>query len=205
MFSITEILIIQFLCLIIVFNSKSVKKTFPFFYENINEKMNEFINIIKIFHENNPLLLDYYDKPDELFILKDEYQEEDNNKKELKPEVKYENKYLAKYKSFPNKYCFTEDELSEENKEYEKIKEKYKIDRFNTINAFQEQLHKINNIQEKGNIENDCKNINEFGINSLFKYFEIDNLDEDIIEELYNNLLKNKEELLKKIDASKSL
>lgn len=216
MYSITEILIVQVLCFVIIFNSKSavnyLKQIFPFFNGNFQEKMNEFINFYKFICENNPLLLDYSDKKDEPPEL--EEITKDDKKEELKPEEKYEDKYLEKFKRFPNEYSFTEVELDEISEEYIKIRVEYEKDRFNTINSIQERLYKINEIQEKGNIQNNgndfTKNINEFGINALLNFFEIEeeyNEDPDDfdIEELYMDLLKQKEELLKKMDETEKM
>lgn len=209
MYSITEILIVQVLCFVMIFNSKSainyLKKIFPFFNGNIVEKINEFINFYKFICENNPLLLDYSDKTDELPELEEIKKE---LKHEAKQEAKYEDKFLEKFKKFPNKYTFTEAELNEIHEEYLKIRTEYEKNRFITINTTQERLHKINDIQEKGNIQNDgndfTRNINEFGINSLLEFFKIkEDYDEEPddfdIEELYMDLLKDKEELLKKM------
>jgi hypothetical protein len=215
MYSITEIIIIQLLCFIIMFNSKSaihfLKQKFPFFNGNFQEKMNEFIRFYKFICDNNPLLIDY-EYSDEIPELDDI--QEVSIKQELKPEEKFEDKYLEKFKKFPNDFSFSETELQQENEEYIKIRVEYEKNRFNTINSIQEQLHKINEIQEKGNILNNgddfTKNINGFGINSLLKFFDIeedyeDDPDDFDIEELYMDLLKNKEELLKKMDETEKM
>jgi len=220
MYSITEILIIQLLCFAIVFNSKSVvnylKLIFPFFNGNFEEKINELFNsyfeMVQFLHENNPLLIDYSDK-DEIREVEDINKNEEL-KLQVKYEIKYEDKYLEKFKSFPNEYRFTEDEIEQISEEYIKIRVEYEKDRFNTINTIQERLYKINEIQEKGNIENNgddfTKNINEFGINALLNFFEIEeeyNEDPDDfdIEELYMDLLRDKEELLKKMDETEKM
>jgi len=215
MYSITEIIIIQLLCFIIMFNSKSaihfLKQKFPFFNGNFQEKMNEFIRFYKFICDNNPLLIDY-EYSDEIPELDDI--QEVSIKQELKPEEKFEDKYLEKFKKFPNDFSFSETELQQENEEYIKIRVEYEKNRFNTINSIQEQLHKINEIQEKGNILNNgddfTKNINGFGMNSLLKFFDIeedyeDDPDDFDIEELYMDLLKNKEELLKKMDETEKM
>jgi hypothetical protein len=224
MYSITEILIIQLLCFIMMFNSKSainyLKRMFPFFNGNFEEKMREFINFYKFLCEKNPLILDYEykedkedkedeeDKEDDLPELKDIKQEV------IKPEQKFEDKYLEKFKKFPNEFSFTEVELEQQKDEYEKIKIEYEKTRFDTIHRIQEQLSKINEIQEKGNIDHTkeqyTENINADGINMMLKFFEIEvEYDEDPddfdLEELYQDLLKNKAELLKKMDETEKM
>ena len=215
MYSITEI-IIQLLCFIIVFNSKSIinylRKQCKFFNGNFNEKMNELIRFYKFISENNPLLLHYLDKQDESLELEDI---KDSDKKEdIKSELKFEDKYLEKFKKFPNEFRLNEIELNEEKNEYEKIKLDYEKSRLDTINTIQERLLKINEIQEKGNISNVTnhftENINSFGIDCLIKFFDIEEeYDEDPddfnIEELYEDLLKNKGELLKKMDETEKM
>jgi len=216
MFSITEILMIQFLCFIIVLNSKSgisyLKQIFPFFNGNFEEKINEVIKFYKFICENNPLILDYSDTENIPVELADTKVE--NNPENVKPESKFEEKYLEKFKKFPNEYCFTQDELEQENEEYEKIKVEYEKTRFDMIHGIQEQLFKINEIQEKGNIdhtkENYTENINGFGIDKMLKFFGIeddwnDDPDDFDFEELYSDLLKNKEELLKKMDETEKM
>lgn len=210
MYSITEILIIQLLCFVIVFNSKSainyLKRTFPFFNGNFQQKVNEFINFYKFICENNPLLLDYLDREENTPELEDIKSE--NTSEELKPEQKFEDKYLEKFKKFPNEFSFTELELEQENEEFIKIKVEYEKTRYETIYGIQEKLFKINEIQETGNIDHSkeqyTENINADGINMILKFFEIEEeYDEDPddfdIEELYQDLLKNKEELFKKM------
>lgn len=212
MYSIIEIFIIQVLFFfVIIYNSKSavnyLKQIFPFLNVNFEEKMNEFIKFYKFICENNPLLLDYSDEKDEEPKLEEitKY----DNKEDLKPEEKYEDKYLEKFKRFPNEYSYTEAELKDISDEYIKIRLEYEKERVNTINTIKEGLYKINEIQEKGNIQNDgndfTKNINEFGMNGLLNFFEIEedyNDDPDYfdIEELYMDLLREKEELLKKME-----
>jgi len=212
MYSIAEILVIQLLCFIIIFNSKSavnyLKQTFPFFNQNFKEKIHELVNFFNFIWKHNPLILHYFDKTDERSVLVDTSKNTDK-KEELK---KYEDKYLEKFKRFPNEYCFTEDEFEQISEEYIKIRVKYEKDRYNTINSIQERLCKINEIQEKGNIENNgdnfTKNINEFGINGLLHFFKIEEEynekpDDFDIEELYMDLLRVKEEL--KMDKTEKM
>ena len=211
MYSISEIMLIRFLCFIIVINSDSIvnylKDKFPFF----NEKMNELNNFYEFICENNPILLIYYDD--------DEDDKQQDKKVEIveetkKIQIKYEDKYLDKFKTFPNEFRIDETEFKQENEEYERIKIEYEKTRLDTINAIQEGLFKINEIQEKGNIDHTkeryTENINAFGIDCLIKFLDIEEeYDEDQddfdIEELYQDLLKHKEELLKKLDETEKM
>ena len=178
--------------------------------------MTEFIHssyeVLKFISENNPLLLDYSyteDSPQELEDIKVE-----NTPEYVKPEQKFEDKYLEKFKQLKNEFIFTESELEEEKKEYEKIRIEYNKNRFNTINSIEEQLFKINEIQEKGNIDHTkeqyTENINAYGVNMMLKFLECEkeyeeDPDDFDIEELYQDLLKDKQKLLKKMDETEKM
>lgn len=205
MYSISEIILIQLLCFIFVFNSDRainyLKQRFLFFHELI--KFYEFIC------ENNPMLLTYVHDDDKDVDSTVQIVE---HSKQIP--VRFEDKYLEKFKTFPNEFRIDDTEFKQENEEYEKIKLDYEKTRLDTMNAIQEQLSKINEIQEKGNIshtsEKYTSNINPFGIDCLIKYFDIvqeydDDQDDFDIEELYQDLLKNKEELLKKMDEAEKM
>ena len=117
MYSIKELLIIPFVCYISVFHSKIIlisylsyifvsysstdlKQYLLFFNENVNE----FIEFYHFICENNPLLLNYVDDFDD-FVKNDVKNLEQVNTTEL---IKYEDKYLKKFKDFPNKFIFDE-------------------------------------------------------------------------------------------------
>ena len=184
-----------------------LKKTFPFFNGNFQQKMNEFIKFYKFICDNNPLMLDYEFSDDDNLPELENVNEVDK-KEELKPESKYEDKYLEKFKKFPNEFSFNEVELDFEQSEYVKIKETSEKTRFDQIKDINVQLEKINDIQNNGNIENNgddfTKNINEFGINKLLEFFDLeedynDDPDDVDLEELYMDLLKRKIELEKEL------
>jgi hypothetical protein len=211
MYSITEIIMIQILCFVIVFNLKLAinyfKKKCNFFNGKFTEEMNEFIKFYNFICENNPLILDYFeilDLPSEIEDIKDS-----DKKKEKYQEQNFEDKYLEKFKKFSNEFNFDELELDAQKNEYENIKLDYEKTKLNTINTIQEQLIKINQIQENGNISDVTghftENINSFGINCLLIFFDItEEYNEDPsdfdIEELYLDLLKNKIALLKNME-----
>lgn len=196
----------HFLCLIIVFNYSGainyLKHRFPFF--------NELTQFYEFICENNPILLHYYD---------DECQDDNNKNDEDTQEqlveqpkqilVKFEDKNLAKFKTFPNEFIFNEAEFKQENEEYEKIKKTYEKTRLATINSIQKKLIQINEIQELGNFslssEKYTENINQFGIDCLIRYHNCYEDDEFNVEGLYKVLLKDKEELLKKMDETEKM
>jgi hypothetical protein len=121
-----------------------------------------FITFFKFVSENNPLLLTYYE---------DEDKDEDEAKDEAKDEclatnnetktgsqgnlgvgvdvVRYENKYLEKFKSFPSDYVFNELELEEEKTTYERLTTNYKQMRENNISRLETELREIKKLCEK--------------------------------------------------------
>ena len=156
--------------------------------------------------ENNPLLLDYYDKEEEKDEKeKDVTEEKEKDVREGVPvieEEKFEDKYLEKFKSFPNDFLFNELELAEEQTEYEKIKSVTEANRTICINEIENKLVKIKEIEENSDISNDrdkkfTENINNFGINKLLDYFDLQEEYEDDpdyidFEELYTDIIKEK-------------
>lgn len=210
MYSINEILS-PLLCFIIIFNSTPIiyylQKIFIVFNVNYEEKIKNFIKFYKFISENNLFFMNYeFDSSDILPEL--EEIKEENKYKIDKVEFRYEDKYIDKFKQFPNVYQFNDIEVEKENEEYIKIKLEYEKNRYETINTINTQLSKIFDIQKKGNIdytkENYTENINSIGIKLLLNFFDIDEEeynecpDDFDLEELYQDLLKNKESLLKK-------
>ena len=119
-YSLTEILLMQVMCFIIVFNTEPainyLKHYFPFFNGNFYENMNDFTKFCQFICENNPLLLHYYDDDDD-----DEGNNEDIQLETVETQkqvqIKYEDKYLEKFKTFPNEFRIDETEFKEENEE----------------------------------------------------------------------------------------
>ena len=189
-----------------------LKKTFPFFNGNFQQKIHEFIRFCKLIYENNLLLLNYDFDDDDDNLPEFENINKVDKKEEIKPEPKYEDKYLEKFKNFPNEFRFNEFELEFEQSEYVKIKETSEKKRFKQIKDINVEIEKINDIQNNGNIENNgddfTKNINQFGINKLVEFFHMeedynDEPDDIDLEELYMDLLKRKvrlEKVLVEID-----
>ena len=170
----------------------------PFFHSQ--KKLSELLKFYEFICENNPLLLDYAD------IL--DFSSEKEEQEEIKKVLKFEDKYLEKFKNFSNEYYFTELELDDEKKEYERIKIDYLNTKYEKIYKIQEKLSKIDKIQEKGGISDEngvfTENINQYGIDKLLKYFDledeyIDDPDDLNFEDLYLNLLNDKMDLLKKM------
>ena len=226
-YTVSEIIIIQFFCFVVVLNAPSwyhfIITQFPFFLKKINENGVELMKFYQFICENNPLWLDYYDSNTETIEEKtidinETNETNETNKTVEKVQQKYEDKYLEKFKHFSNDFYFTELEMEEEPKEYERIKNLLEKQRNDAINEIQEKLLKINEIEEYGGIlkEKDedvdkehmfTENINEFGIKHILDYFSLqddydENPDDIDFEELYIELIiiKNKlDEELKEV------
>jgi len=178
----------------------------PFFYSKT--KLSKLFQFYQFICENNPLLLDYLDTLD--FSSEDE-------KEEIKKVINFEDKYLEKFNNLSNEYQFTELELNDEKNEYERIKIDYENTKYEIIYKIQEKLYKINKIQEKGNISNEknenglfTENINQYGIDKLIKYFDLEDEyfeDPDYVnfEDLYLTLLNDKIDLLKKMTEAEKI
>jgi flagellar capping protein FliD len=109
--------------------------------------LSELLKFYEFICENNPLLLDYLDTLD--------FSSEKEEQEEQKKVIKFEDKYLEKFKNCSNEYQFTELELDDEKKEYERIKIDYENKKYEIIYEIQEKLYNINKIQEKGGILNE--------------------------------------------------
>lgn len=211
MYSITEIILIQLFCFIIIYNSNLLifffNKTFPYFNDI---KLKELINFYNFICDNNPLLLDYYDSDN--LILDEETNVADNKIEIIKTEEKFEDKYLEKFKNFPNEYYFTELEIENEKKEFEKIKNNFVKNRSDLLTELTSDFYKIKYIIETGNFRNInmdnekfTDNINEIGKKKLIEYFDLvdeyeDEPDEINFEDLYISILNKKQELIKNIN-----
>lgn len=173
---------------------------FMIFYNNLTRqnyyyvynKLIAFINFYNYICENNPLLLDYTDEVD--IVLE----------KELKnivpvPLEKYEDKYLQRFKQFPNEYFFNETELADEIELRNKVKSDFEKIKTNKLNELQETLLKINNITNGVTIsaEDGSMVFNDQVKTDLLTFYNIinDELDEEAFNHLYLELLTKENEL----------
>ena len=179
--------------------------------KNINLFYNFLYHFYTFLHENNPLIIDYenFDKESKDLELK----HLKNEKQEFKklPQPLYENKYLEKFKAFPNEFKFSDLELEIEKNYFEEIKAKKENNFLASKRELDTSLLKINEIYEKGGINNNkdddlyTENINEFGKKALINFFEQDDDEDDEFdfEELFLDLIVEKvrlEEEVKKLE-----
>lgn len=200
MYNISD-LIVTISSFFIIYNSYLiVDKIIPGTYKKVlYNKCIFFIDFCVFICDNNPLCLEFNDK-----IVDEEVEEVDELAVVTKKlETKFEDKYLEKFKAFPNEFCFSLEEMDEEQNEYERIKSLTEKSKSDIILEIQGKLFKILEIQENGNITNDTdkhytENINNFGKSQLIKYFDLQEDDDDIdFEELYTELIKEKGKLEK--------
>jgi len=160
---------------------------------------------INFFQDNYPLLMDFTDFNDNSELKEEEKEKEKTVDIKKIPEPLYEDKYLNKYKIFPNEFKFNNFELELEIQHFESIKSNIEKNLSDQRNKIEEKIKKIKEINEKGYVE---EKMNDFGKNALISYFDLsDDEDEDNddidFEELYLDLIVEKiklEEEIKKLD-----
>jgi hypothetical protein len=164
-----------------------------YFENEIKKYAFEVYKFIEFIHENNPLLLNYYENENEYSEFYDSNREEKEEKKEKEKTKEqqvelYENKYLKKFKNFTDDYLFNEKDL-----EYEQ-------------NIFNKLLNHHYSSIEKLNCDINCHTLNlnrlldneeDFGKELLKKYVngEMEKIDDENDEtefevEVYNDYEK---------------
>ena len=200
MYNISD-LIVTISSFFIIYNSYLiVDKIIPGTYKKVlyNNSI-FFIDFCIFICDHNPLCLEFYDKIVEEVV---EVEVDELAVVTKKIETKFEDKYLEKFKAFPNEFCFSLEEMDEEQNEYERIKSLTEKSKSDIILEIQGKLFKIKEIEENGNITNDTdkhytENINNFGKSQLIEYFDLQEDDDDDFEELYTDLMKEKDNLEK--------
>ena len=124
-----------------------------FLSKQIELYLDELIDFVSFIHESNPLLIEYYENYDNLEVEVEAVTNvETESVTEAKVTEKYEDKYLAKFKSFPNEYFFNEDELKYENEIFNKLKQDFEEDKLSKINELEQKIKIIDDMEERGNI-----------------------------------------------------
>jgi hypothetical protein len=78
-----------------------------YFKKEITEIMVEIHKFIQFIHNENPLLLTYYEEESDEEEEQEQEQDQDNVQDQPPPVEPYENKYMSKFKQFTNDYSFT--------------------------------------------------------------------------------------------------
>ncbi len=116
-----------------------------YFEEEVKKCAFEIYKFVEFIHENNPLLLNYYDYENEEENLefynsnKEELKEQEEELKEQGEQLVelYENKYLTKFKNFTDEYSFNERDLEYEKNKFDKLFNFYK----SLMTSLEHQVH----------------------------------------------------------------
>jgi len=168
---------------------------------NFSQVMNFIYHFCIFLNEKNPLIIDYSElNPIDLNTIEIE----------LKKHVTiYEDKYLEKFKKFPNEFTFSDSDLDLERKHFEELKSNKETNFIISKNKIERQLLKIKYIYENGNINQSetelyflIDDLNDFGKQALISYFDLnedeDDIDlEELLLDLTNEKLKLEDELSK--------
>jgi len=144
-------------------------------------------NLFTFISEKNPTIIDYSDSVNNSNIISED-------EPVTQVVTKFEDKYLEKFKKFPNEYQFTNEEVELEIQEYERIKSIYEQNRLNGINDISSKLAKLAKIDTiYSEIDTNNKSIiSDYCKNLLLEYFEENNADEADFEHLLSVLLSEK-------------
>ena len=176
-----------------------------FLYKMYPDKMRFFIHqlnwFLQFIHEYNPMLLIYYEEDE----IEEEKEGKEGKEEKKYPNIRYEDKYLEKFKTFPNNYAFTDLELEQEQVEIHRLKTSYENNKKITMDGIKDDLMKITEIFEKvGNgvsfIETDENK------KLLLEFNDFNEDDEEIIDhihfdELYQDVIEHKNNLQKQFEA----
>jgi len=144
----------------ILFFNATIRISLYLFNKNssrIKYYVNNMVDFCVFIHNNNPLLIDYYDI-DDISV---------NDIKIKKTKEKYEEKYIKKYKAFPNDFAFTEEEINLENEKYIYLKTELEKNNHTKTVECQNKIKIITSILSYG-IDT------ETGLNGLLNYYDID-------------------------------
>ena len=155
-----------------------------YFKKEVNKYAFEVFKFLEFIHENNPLLLHYYE--DE--IKEDEIKEDENIKNEEKVIELYENKYLKKFKNFTDEYSFDEKDLEYEKNEFNKLLN-YHRSSIETLN-YNIPCHTSNLNTLVDNRENFEKELAEKYPNGEMEKLEDENDETEFDVEVYNDYEK---------------
>ena len=158
-----------------------------YFEKEVNKYAFEFYKFLEFIHENNPLLLNYYDEK--------EGEKEENKEKEEKEEQfveqlveLYENKYLKKFKNFTNEYSFNKKDLEYEKNEFDKLLNHHRTT-METLN-YNINCHQVNLNTLVENEEDFAKELLKKYPNGEIEKIDDENDDTEYDVELYNDYEK---------------
>jgi hypothetical protein len=174
-----------------------------YFKEEVKKYAFEVSKFLEFIHENNPLLLDFYDKEEkEVKEVKEveEDKKEENEERVMEQLVElYENKYLDKFKNFTNEYSFDEKDFEYEKNEFDKLL-KYHCLSIEILN-YNIHCHTSNLNTLVDNKEDFEKELSEKYLDGEMEKMDDENDDTDFDVEVYNDY----EKLSSKIQIRKNV
>jgi hypothetical protein len=163
-----------------------------YFKEEVKKYAFEVSKFLEFIHENNPLLLDFYDKEEkEVKEVKEveEDKKEENEERVMEQLVElYENKYLDKFKNFTNEYSFDEKDFEYEKNEFDKLL-KYHCLSIEILN-YNIHCHTSNLNTLVDNKEDFEKELSEKYLDGEMEKMDDENDDTDFDVEVYNDYEK---------------
>lgn len=156
------------------------------FKEEVKKYAFEFSKFLEFIHENNPLLLDFYDE--EVKEVKEDKKEE-NEERVMEQLVElYENKYFDKFKNFTNEYSFDKKDFEYEKNEFDKLF-KYHLSSIETLN-YNIHCHTSNLNTLVDNKEDFEKELSEKYLDGEMEKMDDENDNTDFDVEVYNDYEK---------------
>ena len=176
---------INTLCLIyIITNPKTrgvllstINRLYAFLLKAIDDEFKRHDNFIKKMVEDlnestflNEVINEIEKEKEEVNVVKEEVKEEVNVVKEEVKEVKFEDKYLQKFKTFINEYSFTEDEKQLEKQKFDELRQIFINNKTKEIDEITRKINKLQKIVDCSSADG----ITDEGVQRIIKYYDIE-------------------------------
>lgn len=183
---------IRLLLIIFLFSNRTTRAKMSALFKDFQKFMDQAFErqiggIYNVRHINDHDDSEETNEKKERDLMKGEEKLKDEKPSEVKKEVKFEDKYLEKFKAFKNEYYFTKDEKLQEEQKYVELRTIFNKDKEKGLKETGDKLKIILSIFDKGG-----KTTPE-GIEELMKYYNMEDDYEDDPEnydltELMNDL-----------------
>ena len=157
----------------------TINRLYAFLLKVIDDEFKRHENFIKKLVEDlkEPIVLNevktevLVEKEKEIILEEDKEVKEDEVIKEVvEKEVKFEDKYLQKFKTFINEYSFTEDEKQLEKQKFDELRNTFITNKTKEIDEITRKINKLQKIV-------DCvtaDGITDDGVQRIIKYYDIE-------------------------------
>lgn len=98
-----------------------------YFEEEVRKYALQLFDFIEFIHDNNPLLLQYYDYENKYLEFNDCEEKEKEEQEQHEEKELYEDKYLKRFKNFTNEYLFNEKDLEYEKNHFNELVEYHNL------------------------------------------------------------------------------